>query len=238
MKKSRTSSLLSASAMALMLLSQAAWAVDAVATSDVNVRSGPGASYQRLDTLFGGEAVNITECQGGWCYVEHDGPDGWVSANYLAAAGGSGSSGGTSGGGSSGSGGGDAAAAAILGLIVGGILAGSGSGSSPPAADPPVLGEPPTLPYGPDTCIDGFVWRDAIPGDHVCVTPDRRTLAANENATAGLRVDPTGAYGPNSCMAGFVWREAYVGDVVCVTPDRRSQVYQENVDGPNNRVLP
>lgn len=96
----------------------------------------------------------------------------------------------------------------------------------------------PDLPYGPDTCKDGFVWRDAIPGDHVCVTPDRRSTSASENAIAGSRVDPGGAYGPNSCVAGFVWREAYSGDVVCVTPDRRSQVKQENIDGPSHRVLP
>ena len=93
------------------------------------------------------------------------------------------------------------------------------------------------LPYGPDTCVDGYVWRDAIPGDHVCVTPDRRTAAATENAIAGTRVDPAGAYGPNSCVVGFVWREAYSGDVVCVTPDRRSQVHQENLEGPSYRVL-
>lgn len=95
----------------------------------------------------------------------------------------------------------------------------------------------PVLPYGPDTCLDGYVWRDAIPGDHVCVTPDRRQLAHNENAEAGLHVDPAGAYGPNSCVAGYVWREAYVGDVVCVIPARRSQVKQENIDGPSHRVL-
>lgn len=96
----------------------------------------------------------------------------------------------------------------------------------------------PDLPYGPDTCKQGYVWRDAIPGDHVCVTPDRRSTAASENAIAGSRVDPAGAYGPNSCVAGFVWREAYAGDVVCVTPERRTQVKQENIDGPSHRVLP
>lgn len=96
----------------------------------------------------------------------------------------------------------------------------------------------PDLPYGPDTCKQGFVWRDAIPGDHVCVTPDRRSTAASENAIAGSRVDPGGAYGPNSCVAGFVWREAYPGDVVCVTGERRSQVKQENIEGPSHRVLP
>jgi hypothetical protein len=28
--------------------------------------------------------------------------------------------------------------------------------------------------YGPNTCIDGFVWREAFAGDVVCVTPARR----------------------------------------------------------------
>ena len=69
------------------------------------------------------------------------------------------------------------------------------------------------------------------------MTPDRRQLAADENAIAGSRYDPAGAYGPNSCVMGFVWREAYVGDVVCVTPDRRTQVAQENAEGPSHRVL-
>ena len=103
-----------------------------------------------------------------------------------------------------------------------------------PAPPPPA----PDLPYGPDTCKQGYVWRDAIPGDHVCVTPDRRSAAANENAIAGSRVDPGGAYGPNSCVSGFVWREAYAGDVVCVTGERRTQVKQENIEGPSHRVLP
>jgi hypothetical protein len=101
----------------------------------------------------------------------------------------------------------------------------------------PVDAEVTLLPYGPDTCRNGYVWRDAIPGDHVCVTPERRQVAADENAIAGSRYDPAGAYGPNSCVAGFVWREAYAGDVVCVTPGRRSQVAQENAEGPSHRVL-
>lgn len=96
---------------------------------------------------------------------------------------------------------------------------------------------PPPLPYGPDTCMQGYVWRDAIPGDHVCVTPASRSTAAAENASAGAHVDPAGAYGPNSCINGYVWREAYAGDVVCVVPARRTEVHQENADGPSHRVL-
>lgn len=94
------------------------------------------------------------------------------------------------------------------------------------------------LVYGADTCKNGYVWRDAIPGDHVCVTGDSRATAARENAIAGSRVDPAGAYGPNTCINGFgyVWREAYRGDVVCVSGARRTAVRQENLDGPSHRI--
>jgi uncharacterized protein YraI len=61
----------------------AAFATQAVATGNVNVRSGPAAGYQRVDTLRRNEVVEVTGCRGGWCYIEKRGPDGWVSARYL-----------------------------------------------------------------------------------------------------------------------------------------------------------
>jgi hypothetical protein len=88
------------------------------------------------------------------------------------------------------------------------------------AADP--------LPYGPDTCAQGYVWREAIPSDHVCVTPDVRSRTQQENATAVQRRDPNGAYGSNSCKQGYVWRNAFNGDAVCVTPDIRGEVAADN----------
>lgn len=84
----------------------------------------------------------------------------------------------------------------------------------------------PGLPYGPDTCANGYVWRAARPGDAVCVPPGDRDRTAKENATAAARVDPNGAYGPQSCKSGYVWRQAFDGDAVCVTPDTR----RENLD--------
>ncbi|MGD9892521.1 MAG: hypothetical protein AB7R89_31570 [Dehalococcoidia bacterium] len=39
----------------------------------------------------------------------------------------------------------------------------------------------------PDTCKQGWVWREARPEDHVCVTPAERSLVAAENATANER---------------------------------------------------
>ncbi|MQA18432.1 fibronectin type III domain-containing protein [Rugamonas rivuli] len=83
--------------------------------------------------------------------------------------------------------------------------------------------------YGPDTCRQGFVWREAKPGDHVCVYPGIRDRVAAENAVAGARRQSGGGpYGPNTCIQGYVWREAFPGDTVCVTPATRDDVRAQN----------
>ena len=97
---------------------------------------------------------------------------------------------------------------------------------------PPVAGkEPDSSVCNPTfgTCIEGFVWREARPGDTVCVTPESQSLAAQENAQADARRDPNGGfYGPDTCLMGFVWRESVENDHVCVTGERRASVAQEN----------
>jgi SH3-like domain-containing protein len=74
-------------ALALLATTAAATAAPAYATGSVNVRSGPGTHYQKIDTLYRGEQVDVQQCRGSWCYVIKSGPDGWVSANYLARGG-------------------------------------------------------------------------------------------------------------------------------------------------------
>jgi hypothetical protein len=44
--------------------------------------------------------------------------------------------------------------------------------------------------YGPNTCKNGFVWREAFEGDTVCVTPEARQLTADDNALGARRVVP------------------------------------------------
>jgi hypothetical protein len=83
-------------------------------------------------------------------------------------------------------------------------------------------------PYGPDTCIQGFVWREARPGDTVCVTPDIRSTVAQQNGNAGANKDPNAGSGPESCSQGYVWREAFNGDTICVTPAFRQQMFDAN----------
>jgi hypothetical protein len=84
-------------------------------------------------------------------------------------------------------------------------------------------------PYGPDTCSQGYVWREAFPGDHVCVRPEVRAQAAADNAAGPSRRQPGGgASGPDTCLPGFVWRDARPGDHVCVPPATREQTASDN----------
>lgn len=84
MSLKRTALTLGIAVAALVGSSAAALAAPAFATSNVNVRSGPGTGYDQIDVLRRGEAVDIDYCRGSWCLVRKSGPDGWVSANYLA----------------------------------------------------------------------------------------------------------------------------------------------------------
>jgi hypothetical protein len=83
--------------------------------------------------------------------------------------------------------------------------------------------------HGPLTCLDGFVWRQATPRDHVCVTPAVRAQTARDNALASTRRSATaGTFGPDLCVPGYVWRQALPGDHVCVTPATWQQVHDDN----------
>lgn len=93
------------------------------------------------------------------------------------------------------------------------------------------------LAYGPDTCKAGYVWRGAIPSDHVCVTSRVRDLTATENARADRHRQPEGgAYGPDTCKVGYVWRDAYQGDVVCVTSAVRDRTHADNARAASRRA--
>ncbi len=61
----------------------------AFTTTDLNIRTGPGASYQRFGTIQEGDRVVVHGCLTGynWCDVSWSGERGWVSGNYLAYTG-------------------------------------------------------------------------------------------------------------------------------------------------------
>jgi hypothetical protein len=77
-------------------------------------------------------------------------------------------------------------------------------------------------------CIQGYVWREATRDDHVCVTPQTRQQAWNDNAQQDARRAGSGPYGYETCKQGYVWREATQDDKVCVTPATRDQAHYDN----------
>jgi hypothetical protein len=83
-----------------------------------------------------------------------------------------------------------------------------------------------------DACSQEYVWREAFPGDHVCVTIKARRQAANDNSNAVARREP-GGY---NCLPGYVWREASPSDLVCVTPYIRALTASENRQAENQRA--
>jgi len=90
----------------------------------------------------------------------------------------------------------------------------------------------PAADYGPDTCRVPYVWRDAFPGDHVCVDGRTRDQAASDNAAAGARrVSPANP----TCLSPFVWREARASDLVCVLTATRTQTANDNASRESRR---
>ena len=78
-------------------------------------------------------------------------------------------------------------------------------------------------------CIPGYVWREAVRDDHVCVTLETHTRTIQDNELAASRRNPSGGnYGPDTCKVGYVWRDAFDGDRVCVTVETRAQAKEDN----------
>lgn len=57
------------------------------ATTDVNLRSGPGTSYSILTVVPDGALVTAVSTSDGWTKVNYDGRTGYVSSTYLAPSG-------------------------------------------------------------------------------------------------------------------------------------------------------
>ena len=79
----------------------------------------------------------------------------------------------------------------------------------------------PQLAYGPDTCKSGYVWREAIPNDHACVTPESREQARTDNEARDSHINHADhTYGWDACMPGYVWREIVpFGPCMCYPRD-------------------
>lgn len=178
MNTKKTAILISSALMGLLATTAMASAasIPAYAKSAVNVRTGPSVSYNKVDTLHRGENVTVRECQSGWCYVDHSGPDGWVSANYLGQRG-------VSSGGSSSS----SSPAVNFRLTFG---SGSGPslsisvGSGGSVATPP----PPPAPVTPKVC---FYKNNNYNGSNFCVAPgtnDNHLSSSWNNKISSIKV--------------------------------------------------
>ena len=52
-------------------------------SSSLNIRSGAGTGYSIVGALYNGAIVNIIEKSGDWYHINHNGVNGYVSAQYL-----------------------------------------------------------------------------------------------------------------------------------------------------------
>lgn len=84
-----------------------------------------------------------------------------------------------------------------------------------------VKGLPDALRDSLSACANGYVWRDAVPGDRVCVPLQRRESVKRDNETGSVS---------RSCARGLVWREAVPTDRLCVSPAERDRVKRENAE--------
>jgi uncharacterized protein YraI len=69
---------------ALMVSSVAALAAPAVATSDTTLRDEASYSADPIETVYAGDDIDVQDCNYSWCYVDHDGTEGWMRKSKLA----------------------------------------------------------------------------------------------------------------------------------------------------------
>ena len=77
-----------AAAALLSMTSLAAAHTTVSATTDLNVRSGPGPQFDVVGVIDATEEADLLGCleESKWCKVSHDGTEGWSYSDYLAAS--------------------------------------------------------------------------------------------------------------------------------------------------------
>lgn len=78
-------SLMICSAIGALAAAPAVAEVMATATTDLNVRSGPGAWHEVVGTIPAEAEASVESCYSevNWCKVSHDGTEGWSYGEYL-----------------------------------------------------------------------------------------------------------------------------------------------------------
>jgi uncharacterized protein YraI len=72
--------------LSALALPSIAMAATAIATTNVNLRSGPSTAYPAVNVVGSGHDVRVFGCLStrSWCDVGYAGQRGWMSSNYLA----------------------------------------------------------------------------------------------------------------------------------------------------------
>ncbi|WP_246156494.1 DUF1236 domain-containing protein [Aquicoccus porphyridii] len=78
---------LGATVTGLLLASTAFAETSATAFTDLNLRAGPGVSYEIVDVIPTSQAVKVDGCleASNWCRVSYGDSSGWASGDYLTA---------------------------------------------------------------------------------------------------------------------------------------------------------
>lgn len=85
MKPAFAKAALAASFGLLMTGTALAQTASATATTDLNIRTGPGPQFETLGVIANGDVALVTGCVDGesWCEVDYDGVIGWAYTDYL-----------------------------------------------------------------------------------------------------------------------------------------------------------
>ncbi|WP_127143315.1 DUF1236 domain-containing protein [Pelagibacterium montanilacus] len=85
MKSAFAKTVLAATAGLLMTGTAFAQTATATATTELNIRSGPGPQYEAIGVIDGGAQASVAGCleEGMWCQVDYNGTTGWAYSDYL-----------------------------------------------------------------------------------------------------------------------------------------------------------
>lgn len=72
--------------LATLFVTTAAFAANALVTTDLHMRTGPSTGYPIVATMPEGAVVHVAGCARGynWCRVDWNGYRGWTAGSYLA----------------------------------------------------------------------------------------------------------------------------------------------------------
>lgn len=85
MKITLAKTLLATTAGLLMTGTALAQTANATATTDLNIRSGPGPQFETVGVVANGDAAVVNGClsEGMWCEIDYNGTVGWAYSDYL-----------------------------------------------------------------------------------------------------------------------------------------------------------